>query len=95
MQIYGDTNIRAGDMVKVGLSHPLSDDGIDAETSGDYLISNLRHHFVNTETPMHFSFVAQVRDSRPDKVKDGSQVEPKQNFKFEEIQVNSQSTFRP
>ena len=36
-----------------------------------------------------------VRDSRPDKVKDGSQVEPKQNFKFEEIQVNSQSTFRP
>ena len=95
MQIYGDTNIRAGDMIKLGLSNPLSDDGIDASTSGDYLISNLRHHFVNTETPMHFSFVGAVRDSRPDKVKDGSQVEPKQNFKFEEIQVNSQSTFRP
>ena len=76
-QVYGDTNMRVGDLVSMNFTNPL-DDGGDKSVNGLYLISNLRHNFSQTTPTMHTTFIQGVRDSRPDSPPEGSTVEPKQ-----------------
>ena len=75
-QVYGDTNMRVGDLVSMNFTNPL-DDGGDKSVNGLYLISNLRHNFSQTTPTMHTTFIQGVRDSRPDSPPEGSTVEPK------------------
>ena len=90
-EIYGDTNMRAGDLVSVVLENPHSNDDIDRSTTGKYLLSSLRHNFIQSgnSAPMHRIFMRGVRDSRPESPKGGSSVEPKMRSKRKPIEITS------